>query len=146
MPVKPIPDGYRTLTPGCILDDAAAAIDLYRRAFDARVEARYDAPDGSVAHAELMIGDSRLMLGQAGPRQPRRIVGLMMYVPDVDATFRRATSLGFAVNEPPTDQFWGDRATRLTDPHGNEWFVATHVEDVAPDELKRRMAKLFGGG
>jgi len=146
MAVKPIPAGYRTLTPSCAIERCAAAIDLYRRVFDAQLEVRLDAPDGTVGHCELLFGDSRVMMGEAGPQAPRHTMKLMMYVPDCDATFKRAVDAGFTVQEPPTNQFWGDRMARLADPHGNEWFVGTHVEEVSPEELKRRMAKLYAGG
>ena len=145
MTVKPIPVGYQTLTPSCAIERCAAAIDLYRRVFDARLEVRLDAPDGTVAHCELRFGDSRLMMGEAGPRTPRRIVGLMLYLADVDASFRRAVEAGFTVKDPPAVQFWGDRTARLVDPHGNEWYLATHVEDVSEEEMKRRMAAFSAG-
>lgn len=144
MPVKPIPDGYNTLTPGCALKGCAKAIDVYRQVFGAEVVARFDAPDGSVAHCELQLGDSRVMMGEAdGPVSPYNW-HLMMYVPQCDAVFQRATAAGFTVKQPPTDQFYGDRSARVVDPFGNEWFISTHVEDVSEDELKRRMAKLYG--
>jgi PhnB protein len=145
MPVSPIPAGYRTLTPGCTLSGAAKAIDLYRKVFGAEQRVRFDAPDGSVAHAELAFGDSLLMLGEASKENPPHGSRLMIYVADVDATFKKAVDAGFSVKEPLQVQFWGDRTGRVVDPHGNEWFIATHVEDVSEEEMKRRMAKLFGG-
>lgn len=145
MPVSHIPAGFRTLTPGCALRGAAKAIDLYTKTFGAKVRARFDAPDGSVAHAELDFGDSILMLGEATAESPAHAAHLMMYVPDVDAVFARATAAGFTVKQPLQVMFWGDKTGRVTDPHGNEWYLATHVEDVSDDELRRRMAKLFGG-
>jgi PhnB protein len=145
MPVSPVPAGYRTLTPGCTLSGAAQAIERYQQVFGAKVRVRLDAPDGSVAHAELELGDSLLMLGEASAEYPPHGARLMMYVPDVDAVFARAVAAGFAVKEPLQVQFWGDRTGRVLDPHGNEWMLATHVEDVPEDELKRRMAKLYGG-
>ena len=145
MPVPPIPPGYRTLTPGCTLVGAAKAIALYQQVFGARVRTRLDAPDGSVAHAELELGDSLLMLGEASAEFPPHGARLMLYVPDVDAVFARAVAAGCTVKEPLTVQFWGDRTGRVADPHGNEWMIATHVEDVSEEEMKRRMAKLYGG-
>ena len=145
MAVKPIPAGYHSLTPGCAIERCAAAIDLYRRVFDARQEIRMDAPDGTVAHCELLIGDSRFMMGEAGPHAPRSTMHLMMYVPDCDATYRRAVEAGFTSKQPPEVQFWGDRTARVVDPHGNEWYLGTHVEDVSSEELKRRMARHAGG-
>jgi PhnB protein len=145
MAVKPIPAGYHTLTPSCSIERCADAIELYRRAFDARQDVRLDAPDGSVAHCELVIGDSRFMMGEASAQAPRHNMKLMLYVPDCDATFQRAVAAGCTVQEPPSLMFWGDRMARVADPYGNEWFLGTHVEDVTPEELKRRMAKLYGG-
>jgi PhnB protein len=145
MPVSPIPAGFHTLTPSCTLTGAAKAIDLYRSVLGAKQRTRFDAPDGTVAHAELELGDSLLMLGEATPEYPAHGARLMMYVPDVDVVFQRAVAAGFKVKEPLTVQFWGDRTGRVTDPFGNEWFLATHVEDVSDEEMKKRMAKLFGG-
>lgn len=145
MPVSPIPAGYRTLTPGCTLRGAAKAIDLYQQVFGARVRTRLDAPDGTVAHAELELGDSLLMLGEASDQAPAHGVHLLMYVADVDGQLQRAVAAGFTVKEPLQVQFWGDRTGRVVDPFGNEWYLATHVEDVSEEEMRRRMAKLFGG-
>lgn len=145
MAVSPIPAGYPILTPGCSVRGAAGAIALYQKVFDAKQQVRLDAPDGSVAHAELRFGDSILMLGDASERSPAHGVHLMLYVTDCDAIFQRAVANGFKVKEPLQVQFWGDRTGRVTDPYGNEWYIATHVEDVPEDELKRRMAKLMGG-
>lgn len=145
MPVSYIPAGYTTLVPGCTLVGAAKAIDLYQAVFGATVATRLDAPDGSLAHAELQFGDSRLMLGEASTQYPKQVTRLMMYVRDVDALFARAVAAGFTVKEPVSVQFWGDRTCRVTDPFGNEWFLATHVEDVSDQEMKARMAKLYGG-
>ena len=112
MPVSHIPAGYRTLTPGCTLRGAAQAIQLYQQIFGARTRVRMDAPDGTVAHAELEFGDSLLMLGEASEQFPPHGARLMMYVADVDAV---------------------------------QWYLATHVEDVTEEEMKRRMAALYGG-
>ncbi len=145
MPVSPIPAGYSTLTPGCAVHGAARAIALYQQVFGAVQAVRMDAPDGSVAHAELTFGDSRFMLGEASEQYPAHGARLMMYVPDVDAVFARAVAAGFTVKEPLQVQFWGDRTGRVADPFGNEWFLATHVEDVPPAEMEARLAKLYGG-
>jgi PhnB protein len=145
MATRPIPAGYHSLTPSCAIERCAAAIDLYRRVFDARTEVRIDAPDGTVGHCDLVIGDSHLMMGEAGPQMPRHTMALMLYVPDCDAVFARAVEAGFTVKQPPAVQFWGDRTARVVDPHGNEWYLGTHVEDVPEDELKRRVAKLYAG-
>jgi PhnB protein len=145
MPVSPIPAGYPTLTPGCSLRGAAKAIALYEQVFGARQRVRLDAPDGTVAHAELQLGDSLLMLGEASEQVPPHGARLMMYVADVEAVFQRAVAAGFTVKQSIEVQFWGDRTGRVVDPYGNEWYLATHVEDVSEEEMKRRMAKLFGG-
>lgn len=146
MPVSPIPAGYPTLTPGCTLVGAARAIPLYEQVFGAKVRVRMNAPDGSVAHAELGFGDSVLMLGEATPDYPAHGARLFMYVADVDAVFARAAAAGMKVLQPLAVQFWGDRTGRLLDAFGNEWYLATHVEDVSEEELKSRMARLYGGG
>jgi PhnB protein len=145
MPVSPIPAGYHTLTPACTLRGAARAIELYQRVFGAKQLVRLDAPDGSVAHAELEFGDSRLMIGEASDAFPPHGARLMMYLPDCDAVFRRAVEAGFTVKQPLQVQFWGDRTGRLVDAFGNEWYLATHVEDVSEEEMERRMAKAMGG-
>jgi PhnB protein len=144
MPVSHIPAGYHTLTPGCTLRGADRAIALYQQVFGAKQRIRLDAPDGTVGHAELELGDSVLMLGEASAQFPPHGARLMMYLPDVDAVFGRAVAAGFTVKDGLQDQFWGDRTGRLVDPFGNEWYLATHLEDVGEEELKRRMAKAYG--
>jgi PhnB protein len=145
MPVSPIPAGFHTLTTGCAVRGAAKAIDVYRKVFGAEQRSRFDMPDGTVAHAELRFGDSLLMLGEASEQSPAHGAHLMMYVADCDAVFKRAVEAGFEVKEPIKVQFWGDRSGRVSDPFGNEWFIATHVEDVSDAEMKQRLAKLMGG-
>jgi PhnB protein len=148
-PVKPIPDGYHAVTPYLHVKDAARAIEFYERAFGARLLYRLDQPDGRVGHAELQIGDSRVMLADESPemgvRSPRTIGGtpvtIHLYVPDVDATVARAVAAGATLSRPVADQFYGDRNGGLVDPFGHVWFVATHVEDVEPDEISRRAAE-----
>jgi PhnB protein len=145
---KPIPEGYRTLTPYLVLSDAAAAIEFYTRAFGARELFRMPGPGGRVMHAELEIGDSRLMLSEENPGMGSKSaktlggtpVSLFVYVPDVDATFNRAVSAGATVRAPVADMFWGDRWGALTDPFGQDWQIATHTEDVTEDEMARRAA------
>ena len=139
MSVKPIPDGYHALTPGCAVEGAAKAIDFYKKVFDASERLRMAGPNGSVAHAELKIGDSIFMLGDAGPQTPKYAMHVMLYTNDADATFTRAVEAGCTVNQPMQDMFWGDRAGRVTDPFGNNWFIATHKEDVSPAEMEKRM-------
>jgi PhnB protein len=146
MPVKPIPEGYHTVTPVLAVDDASAAIEFYARAFGARERTRMPAPDGKIAHAELEIGDSVVMLAdpfpQATTRSPKQLggtsVGLFLYVEDVDGFVQRAVDAGATVTMPPDDMFWGDRFGQLSDPFGHQWQVATHVEDVPPEEMAER--------
>jgi PhnB protein len=139
MAVKPIPDGYHALTPGCAVEGAAKAIDFYKKVFDASERFRMAGPNNSVAHAEIKIGDSIFMIGDSGPQMPKYAMHVMLYTTDADATFKRAVDAGSTVNQPMQDMFWGDRAGRVTDPFGNNWFIATHKEDVSPEEMEKRM-------
>jgi PhnB protein len=146
MGVKPIPDGYSSVTPYLIVSGAAQAIDYYKMAFDAKELMRMPSPDGKIMHAELQIGSARIMLAdeapQMGARSPQTLggsgVGLMLYVTDVDDTFQRAVSGGGKVVRPVTNQFYGDRTGTMTDPFGHQWTIATHVEDVPEAEMQRR--------
>jgi PhnB protein len=158
MAVKPIPDGYHTVTPYLIVKDAAGAIDFYKKAFGAEEVMRFPGPDGKVAHAEVKIGDSRVMLGGECPvmnaRSPQSIggtpVGLCLYVKDVDASSKQAIAAGAKVVQPVQDQFYGDRSGTFEDPFGHKWTIATHKEDVPPEEMRKRMEaamkKQSGGG
>ena len=145
MPVKPIPDGYHTITPAIIVRGAANAIDFYRRVFGAEVVERMDGPDGSVAHAEIRIGDSIVMLGDENPQygtlSPMSTNGtpssLHIYVDDVDAVFARAISAGAKAKSPIENAFWGDRYGKVTDPFGHDWGIATHIRDMSSAEVKR---------
>lgn len=147
MPVKAIPDGYHTLTPYLVCRNAAEAIPFYEKALGATELYRMPGPDGSVMHAELQIGTSRLMLSdenpQMGSTSPAALggtpVSTFIYTEDVDAAFTRAVDAGATVKMPPTDMFWGDRFASVVDPFGHEWAMATHVEDVPPDEMMKRM-------
>jgi len=146
MAVKPIPEGYNTVTPYLAVDDAAAAIEFYKDAFGATERGRMDMPDGKVAHAEIQIGDSVIMLSdpfpQAGIRPPKEVGGitggLFIYSEDVDAAVKRAADAGGTVTMEPEDMFWGDRFGTVTDPFGHQWQIATHKEDLTPDEIKER--------
>lgn len=150
--VQPIPEGYHSVTPYLVVAGAAAAIDFYRRAFGATELMRIPAPDGKIGHAEVRIGDSVVMLTDEAPDWqafgPKTVGGtpvtLMVYVPDVDAVVARAVEAGAKLTRPVEDKFYGDRSGRIEDPFGHLWDVSTHVEDVAPDELQRRMAKMAG--
>lgn len=144
--VKAIPDGYHSVTPYLIVKGGARAIEFYQKAFGAKELFRMAQPDGRIGHAELQVGDSRLMLSDENPemgyRSPQSIGGsavmIHLYVPDVDATVARAAAAGARVARPVESQFYGDRNGAVTDPFGHLWFVSTHVEDVPPDELERR--------
>ncbi|MEV6687106.1 VOC family protein [Streptomyces sp. NPDC051130] len=149
-----IPDRYRySVIPHIMVDDAAAAIDFYERAFGAREDFRVDAPGGGILHAEITIGRSALMLGDAGTAEaeaasfaaPASLGGgtsvtLHVFVPDVDALAKRAEAADAEILQPPTDMFHGDRTVVLKDPSGHMWVFLTHVEDVSPEELRRRLA------
>jgi PhnB protein len=149
-PVKPIPEGYHTATPYLTVHDGPRALEFYKQAFGARVEVRMDGPDGKVAHAEIQIGDSRIMLADEFPNMGAKSaqtlggtpVSILLYVEDADALFRQAVAAGAKEERPVENQFYGDRMGALHDPFGHRWFVATHVEDVSPEEMKRRMAEM----
>ena len=144
--VKPIPDGYHSVTPYLVVDGGARAIEFYKQAFGATELFRMEGPDGKIAHAEIKIGDSHVMLGdecnEMGARGPRSFggspVSLMLYVEDVDATVGRAVEAGATLTRPVADQFYGDRTGTLEDPFGHVWTIATHKEDVSPEEMQRR--------
>lgn len=146
MPVKPIPDGYRSVTPYLAVRQAADAIEFYRRAFSAKERMRLTTPDGKVGHAELEIGDSVIMVADESPemgfRSPDPSHGpgvlLHLYVNDVDASVRRATDAGAKLLRAVQDQFYGDRSGSVRDPFGHAWHIATHKEDVSPEEIDRR--------
>lgn len=145
--VKPIPDGYHTLTPSLAIRGAAKAIDFYRQAFDAQEIYRLEMPDGKIAHAEIRIGDSPVMMADEFPEWnnfgPETIGGaptkLRLYVNDVDAVFQKAIDAGATSVMPVENHFWGDRMGSLKDPFGYIWLIATHVEDVSNQEIERRM-------
>lgn len=153
MTVPAIPDGYPSVTPYLIVQGAVEAIDFYRRAFGAEETLRLELPDGKLAHAEVRIGDSPVMLADevpdwgflASPSLGGTAVGLLIYVEDVDAAFRRAVDAGAEVMRAVEDQVHGDRSGMLTDPFGHMWTLATQVEEVHPEEMQRRMAAMFEG-
>ena len=144
--VKPVPDGYRNATPYMIVDGAARALDFYKRVFGATEMMRMIEPSGRVGHAEIRIGDSVIMLADEHPnmgyRSPRSLggssVGILLYVEHVDLVFERGVEAGARVQRAVADQFYGDRSGTLEDPFGHVWTVATHIEDVPPEELQRR--------
>ena len=145
--VKPIPDGYHTVTPYLIVDGAAAAIEFYKKAFGAEELFRMPMPGGRVAHAELQVGSSRIMLADEFPEMDARgpkarggtPVSILLYVTDCDAVFNRAVAAGGKVKRPMKDQFYGDRSGTLEDPFGHVWSVSTHKEDLSMEEIGRRM-------
>jgi len=151
--VKPIPDGYPQVIPYLSVDGASEAIDFYIRVFGAKERLRMPMPDGRVGHAELEIGDSLVMLADTSPNMgnpsPKALGGtavtVMVYVEDVDGVFERAVSAGATAERPVENQFYGDRAGQFVDPFGHKWFVATHVEDVGPEEMERRAAAATNG-
>ena len=138
MTVNPIPEGYHTLTPYLVVDDVERVIDFLKAAFDAAEKERIAGKDGRVGHAELRIGDSHVMLGRAQPQWPARPCMIYVYVPDADATWARALAAGGTSEQEPADMFYGDRNAGVKDPAGNSWWIATHKEDVAPEEMARR--------
>ncbi len=148
--VEPIPSGYSSVTPYLVVSGAAAAIEFYSAVLGAKETMRMDAPEGRIGHAEIKIGDSIVMLADEAPDYdalaPGTVggtpVSLMVYVDDVDATFARAIENGARQTQPVDDKFYGDRSGGFEDPFGHRWTVATHVEDVAPDEIERRMAAM----
>ena len=149
--VKPIPDGYHSMTPYLIVNGAAKAIEFYQKVFGAIELFRLGGPDGKIGHAELMINDSVLMLADEAPQMgalsPPTIGGspvrILLYVENVDEVVPRAVAAGAKIVRPVEDQFYGDRAGGIEDPFGHYWHVATHKEDVSPDEMKRRAEALF---
>jgi uncharacterized glyoxalase superfamily protein PhnB len=141
MAVKPIPDGYHSITPYLVVNGAAQLIDFARQAFAAQELLRMPGPGNTIGHAEIKIGDSIVMLADANPGHPPRPANLMLYVPNVDEVYRRALAAGGTSEREPADQFYGDRSAGVRDGAGNFWWIATHVEDVPPEELARRAAK-----
>ena len=146
MATQPIPEGYSTISPYLAVDDAAEAIAYYKKAFGAEETMRMHGPDGKIGHAELKIGDSHVMLSdpfpQATTKSPKELGGttgtIFMYVEDVDAVVQQAVDAGATVTMEVDNMFWGDRFGSITDPFGHSWSIATHVEDVPPEEMEER--------
>ena len=157
MPVKPIPEGYHSVTPYLIVKGAAAALDFYKKAFGATELFRMPMPDGQIGHAEIKIGDSHVMLAdepqeerhrEIGHKAPKSLggttVGIMLYVPDVDAVAKQAVAAGareIRPRAPVVDQFYGDRSGTFLDPFGHVWTIGTHKEDVSSEEMTRRLSQ-----
>jgi PhnB protein len=145
--VSPVPAGYHTITPSIVVKDGNAAIELYKKALGAEEVCCMRSPTGGIMHAELKVGDSIFMLGEEWPDQgmkaplPNHVSsGLFLYVADADASYQRALAAGCKPVMPPTNMFWGDRYGKFLDPFGHQWGVATHIEDVSPEEIERRAA------
>ena len=153
MSVKPIPEGYHSVTPYLIIRGAAEAIEFYKKAFGATELFRFPTPEGKIGHAEIKIGDSPIMLAdeatEMGYKSPQTLggspVSIALYVKDVDAVFNQAVAEGATIKEALQDRFYGDRMGTLTDPFGHIWHLGTHIEDVSPEEMERR-AKAASGG
>jgi PhnB protein len=151
---KPIPDSYRRVTPCLVVRGAGKALEFYAAVFGATERMRFPGPGGTVAHAEIQIGDSVVIIEDESPERgtqappPGGVAGspssLFIYVEDVDAVVARAVELGATLQRAPQDQFYGDRDGHVVDPFGHGWTIASHVEDVAPEEMVRRMAELYG--
>jgi PhnB protein len=139
MAVKPVPEGYHTFTPYFVVEGASDFIEFVKTAFSGQEIFRFPAPGGKIGHAEVRVGDSIVMLADATPEYPPALMNCYLYVPDVDATFRKAVAAGARSKRDPANQFYGDRVGTLADRWGNTWSVGTHVEDVPPDEMERRM-------
>jgi PhnB protein len=154
MSVSPVPTGYHNLTPYLVVDGAAAALAWYTKAFNAREMMRLAAPGEKIGHAEIEIGDSRIMLADEAPAHNAKAPGafggspisLHLYVPDVDAVVARATAAGATVKSPPENKFYGDRQGTVLDPFGHTWHLSTHIEDVTNTEIERRMRAMTGPG
>ncbi len=151
---NPIPEGFHTVSPHFVVKNATEAIEFYKKAFGAEEICRMPGPDGkSVMHCELKIGDSMVMMceefPEMGARSPQSIGGspvtIHLYVEDADAAYKRATDAGAKATMPLQDMFWGDRYGKLTDPYGHQWSIATHVEDVTPEQMQERMAQMPQG-
>lgn len=151
--VKPIPEGFHTVTPHLVCASAASALDFYKKAFGAVVESRLDGPDGKLMHGCIRIGDSAIMLVEENPQWnalgPKSLKGtpvtIHLYVENADAAVARAEKAGAKVTMPLQDMFWGDRYAVLEDPYGHSWSIATHVRDVTPDEMKKAMKEMASG-
>jgi PhnB protein len=142
MPINPIPAGYHSITPFIVAKDTGKLISFLKEAFDAtEVDKPVTSPDGTIRHAELKLGDSRVMLSEQCSESPETLAVFYHYVDDADAVYERALKAGATSIQEPTDQFYGDRSGGVKDPSGNQWWIATRKEEVSPEELKRRMAE-----
>lgn len=138
MAVKYIPDGYHTVTPYLVTRNAAKLVDYLIRAFGATVKSQHSTPEGVVMHAEIQIGDSMIMLGEASEKWTGSTAMLYLYIPDVDSVYNQAIAAGGKSLREPTNEFYGDRGAGIEDEFGNQWWIATHIEDVSHEEMMRR--------
>lgn len=136
--VKPIPEGFHTITSYFLVNDGKKFIKFIKEAFDAVMQYKSLMPDGSIMHAQLKIGDSIIMMGESGGKWNPRPSTIYMYVPDVDSVWTKAINAGGKILREPTDEFYGDRVGGVEDPEGNQWWIATHTTDVSPEEMKKR--------
>lgn len=143
MAVKPIPDGYHTITPYLVVQGAAKLIEFLEQAFGAKVRSRSARPDGTIMNAELRIGDSMIMMGESQGEHKPRPSSIYLYVEDADVVYQRALDAGAKSLMAPADQFYGDRNGGVEDPSGNTWWIGTHMEDVSPEEMEKRMKTHF---
>ncbi|HEV8700358.1 MAG TPA: VOC family protein [Candidatus Polarisedimenticolia bacterium] len=152
--VKPVPDGYHTVTPYLVVKDAKRALEYYGKAFGAETKLSMPTPDGRIMHAEVRIGSSMVFVTDENPEMAPKVKApastggvvtgsIFLYVPDVDAVFKRAVDAGASVIMPVTDMFWGDRFGKIVDPFGQHWGIATHTEDVPPQEMEKRSAEFI---
>jgi len=144
MAVKPVPDGFHTVTPYLLVKGASGLMEFLKRAFDAQETERMTTPDGTVAHGEMRIGDSMVMLAEASGSNKPVPAMLFLYVPDVDGSYRRALQAGATPAREVRDEFYGDRVGAVDDGFGNQWWLASHIEDVSPEEMARRRAARGG--
>ncbi len=144
MPVKPIPEGYHSVTPYLIVEGASKLMEFLKEAFDAKETFRMNNSDGTVAHAEVRIGDSVVMLGEAGGEHTPMACAIHLYVNDMDTTYVRALEAGATSLREPRNEFYGDRSSGVKDQWGNRWWIVTHVEDVSSEEIERRAAAQRG--
>ena len=138
MAIKPIPDGYHTVTPVLTVEGAAKLIEFLKQAFDAKETYRLEGPNGSVMHAQIKIGDSMVMLGEASEKCKPTPATMALYVENADAWYKRALNAGAVSEREPSDQFYGDRSAGVKDFAGNQWWIHTHIEDVPHEEIKKR--------
>ena len=142
MAVKPVPEGYHTVTPYLTVHGLPKLLEFVQKAFDAKVSPHISKPDGTISHAEFRIGNSMVMAGEASEKWAPRPGTIYLYVPDTDAVFKKAVAAGGQVMMEPTDMFYGDRNGGVTDPCGNQWWIGTRIEEVSPEEMQRRMAAM----